>query len=70
MSTKNSITINGIRMLSAIEVMRIFGIGRATLFRWNRDGYLRKRRIGPRRVYYYESDVLELLEGKPYEQNQ
>lgn len=70
MRAKNSITINGVRLLSAIEVMRIFGISRATLFRWDRDGYLRKRKIGPRNVYYYESDVLELLEGKPYEQEQ
>lgn len=50
-----------ISILSAVEVMRIFGISRATLFRWHESGFLRKRHVG-RRVYYYESDVRSLLE--------
>ena len=49
-----------IKIISAVEVMKIFGISRATLFRWHKSGFLRKRHVG-RRVYYYESDVRSLL---------
>lgn len=49
-----------IKILSAVEVMRIFGISRATLFRWHQSGFLKKRHVGSR-VYYYESDVRSLI---------
>ena len=50
-----------ISILTAVEVMKIFGISRTTLCRWHERGFLRKRRVG-KRVYYYESDVRSLLE--------
>ena len=59
-----------ISILSTVEVIKIFDISRATLFRWNESGFLRNRHVG-RQVYYYESKLCSILEkgGKDNEKS-
>lgn len=49
-------------LLSVKETAEKLGVEPGTLWRWDRQGYLKKVKIG-RVVRYKESDVLKLLEG-------
>lgn len=48
--------------LTAQETAEKLGVDVSTLWRWNRDGYLKKVRVG-RKVYYRRGDVIKLMEG-------
>ncbi len=50
------------RYLSAEEVCQMLSVSANTLWRWNRDGYLRSIKVG-RRPMYRQSDIDELREG-------
>ena len=51
------------RFITRKETARLLHVNYTTLWRWNRDGYLRSRKIGGRHVMYKLSDVMALLNG-------
>lgn len=54
------------RVLSAQDVSDQLGIGRTTLWRWEREGrFPRRRQLGPNRVGWLEAEVDEWLESRP-----
>lgn len=57
--------IRAIRRLSTREVMQILNVSRATLFRWQRDGLMPKRRRIGGSVGWLESEITTLLESGP-----
>lgn len=42
------------------EVMRILKVSRNTLYRWNKDGYLKPVKVGGG-IRYHKSDIEKLL---------
>ena len=54
----------GKRFITRQETARLLHVNYTTLWRWNKDGYLRSRKIGGRHVMYKLSDVMALLNGK------
>ncbi len=51
------------RYLSAEEVCQMLNVSANTLWRWNRDGYLRSIKVG-RKSMYRLSDLNKLREGE------
>ena len=51
------------RFITRKETARLLHVNYTTLWRWNKQGYLRSRKIGGRHVMYKYSDVLALLNG-------
>ena len=51
------------RFLTRKETARLLHVNYTTLWRWNKQGYLRSRKIGGRHVMYKYSDVMALLNG-------
>jgi len=50
------------RLISVAELAQILGVGKSTIYRWIRSGILPPpRRIGPRRVGWWEDDLLPYL---------
>ncbi len=54
----------GKRFITRQETARLLHVNYTTLWRWNKQGYLRSRKIGGRHVMYKYSDVMALLNGK------
>lgn len=54
------------RVLTRDEVTERLGIGRTTLWRWERDGrFPSRRQLGPSRVGWLESEVDAWLASRP-----
>ena len=53
----------GKRFITRKETARLLHVNYTTLWRWNKQGYLRSRKIGGRHVMYKYSDVMALLNG-------
>lgn len=51
------------RLLSRAEVAEMCGVDVSTLWRWDRDGYLKPVKIG-RAVRYHTSDVMAILKKR------
>ena len=51
------------RFITRKEAARLLHVNYTTLWRWNKQGYLRSRKIGGRHVMYKYSDVMALLNG-------
>ena len=51
------------RFLTRKETARLLHVNYTTLWRWNKQGYLRSRKVGGRHVMYKYSDVMALLNG-------
>jgi excisionase family DNA binding protein len=49
--------------LSVNEACELFNVTKGTLWRWNRDGYLKPIKVGGR-CYYKQSEVNVILERK------
>ena len=45
------------------ETARMLHVKYTTLWRWNKKGYLRCKKVGGRHVLYKYSDVMALLNG-------
>lgn len=56
------------RFITRYEAARMLHVDLSTLWRWNKAGILRSKKVGQRRVMYKYSDVLDLLNGKAYGQ--
>ncbi len=56
------------RFITRDEAARLLHVDLSTLWRWNKAGILRSKKVGQRRVMYKYSDVLDLLNGKVYGQ--
>ena len=56
------------RFITRDEAARLLHVDLSTLWRWNKAGILRSKKVGQRRVMYKYSDVLDLLDGKAYGQ--
>lgn len=56
--------IDGERYLSRKETADLLRVDFSTLWRWNKDGLLRSKKAGPRRVLYNYKDVMTLINGK------
>lgn len=55
---------DGERYLSRKETADFLKVDFSTLWRWNKSGLLRSKKVGPRRVLYSYKDVLALIENK------
>lgn len=54
------------RLLSEKDVLKLTGISRATLWRWQQAGdFPQRRQIGPRRVAWLESELDAWLTSRP-----
>lgn len=53
----------GMRFITRKETASLLHVNFTTLWRWNKLGYLRSRKVGGRRVVYKYSDVMALLNG-------
>jgi prophage regulatory protein len=54
------------KYLSESQVLAQVGISRATLFRWQRDGYFPMRhKLGPKRVGWSQTDVEAWFSSRP-----
>ena len=51
------------RFITRKETARLLHVNYTTLWRWNKQGYLRSRKVGGRHVMYKYSDVMALLNG-------
>lgn len=51
------------RFITRKETARLLHVNYTTLWRWNKKGYLRSKKIGGRHVLYKLSDVMALLNG-------
>lgn len=49
------------KYLTANETAKRLGVHLSTLWRWDRDGHLKKSRLGGK-VFYKESDIEKLME--------
>jgi len=52
---------NNSRILTRQEVAKMLKVDYSTMWRWNRDGILPARRVGPKRIYYLYDDIMQLL---------
>lgn len=50
------------KYLTIAETENKYGISKTTLWRWSKDGYLPKVKLGGK-CYYRESDITKLMEG-------
>jgi len=50
-------------LMSRIDAAKHFGIGRQTLIRFEKRGFLTPLRLGPRKVYYRRDKIESLIEG-------
>ena len=50
-------------LISTKKVMEMLGVTDATLWRWDKQGILKKVRIG-NRVYYRRSDIMRITDGQ------
>jgi prophage regulatory protein len=59
--------VNGrVRILRVKEVAELVGVSTTTLWRWQRDGLMPKRRqIGPNVTGWTEQEITEWLEDRP-----
>ena len=48
--------------LTIAETVEKYGISKPTLWRWSKDGYLPKVKLGGK-CFYRESDIIKLMEG-------
>lgn len=55
---------DGERYLSRKETADLLKVDFSTLWRWNKSGLLRSKKIGPRRVLYRYDDVMQFINGK------
>lgn len=55
---------DGERYLSRKETADLLKVDFSTLWRWNKSGLLRSKKVGPRRVLYNYKDVMNLIESK------
>lgn len=62
-SKQRSELMNSKRYLTSKEAQQMTGKTRATLFLWQKKGYLIPSRIG-KELRYLESDILELMSRK------
>ena len=53
----------GMRFITRKETANLLHVNYTTLWRWNKQGYLRSRKVGGRHVMYKYSDVMALLNG-------
>jgi prophage regulatory protein len=54
------------RIVSESELRAILGVGHTTVWQWQRDGLLpRRRQIGPNRVGWLHSEILDWLKDRP-----
>ena len=53
----------GKRFITREETARMLHVKYTTLWRWNKKGYLRCKKVGGRHVLYKYSDVMALLNG-------
>ena len=51
------------RFFTRKETARLLHVNYTTLWRWNKQGYLRSRKIGGRHVMYKYTDVMAFLNG-------
>lgn len=56
--------IDGERYLSRKDTADMLKVDFSTLWRWNRSGLLRSKKVGPRRVLYNYKDVVALINNK------
>ena len=54
---------SGKRFITRKETACLLHVNYTTLWRWNKQGYLRSRKVGGRHVMYKYSDVMALLNG-------
>ena len=50
------------KYLTAAEVMKMLNVSEPTLWRWSKNGYLPKVKLG-RKCFYRENDIIKLVEG-------
>lgn len=50
------------KYLTITETEKKYGISKTTLWRWSKDGYLPKVKLGGK-CYYRETDITKLMEG-------
>ena len=50
------------KYLTTAEVMKMLNVSEPTLWRWSKNGYLPKVKLG-RKCFYRESDIIKLVEG-------
>ena len=50
------------KYLTIAETVEKYDISKPTLWRWSKDGYLPKIKLG-RKCFYRESDITKLMEG-------
>lgn len=65
---RNAVIPDKERFITRGEAARLLYVDLSTLWRWNKTGILRSKKVGQRRVMYKYSDVLDLLNGNAYGQ--
>ena len=50
------------KYLTTAEVMKLLNVSEPTLWRWSKNGYLPKVKLG-RKCFYRENDIIKLVEG-------
>ena len=50
------------KYLTTAEVMKMLNVSEPTLWRWSKNGYLPKVKLG-RKCFYRENDIIKLVEG-------
>ena len=50
------------KYLTIAETVEKYGISKPTLWRWSKDGYLPKVKLGGK-CFYREGDIIKLMEG-------
>ena len=54
------------RILNEAEVVKMVGVSRVTIYTWERDGrFPRRRQLGPKRVGWLLSDILNWMQKLP-----
>lgn len=54
------------KYLTITETVEKYGISKSTLWRWSKEGYLPKVKLGGK-CFYCESDIIKFMEGGRYE---
>lgn len=65
---RNTVLPDKERFITRDEAARMLHVDLSTLWRWNKAGILCSKKVGHRRVMYKYTDVLELLNGNAYGQ--